>query len=239
MRAAPMPLYEQIRQDIADTIADGTWTAGERLPSETELAVQFGVSQGTVRKALDALSARGIVQRRQGKGTFVAAFTPETVLFHFFRFTRESGAATTPQSRVLSCRRERASRGESEALNLERDARVVRIHRTRLLDGRPVINEWIVVPLALFPALGASTAASLPNTLYQHYEGQFGISVHRAHETLRAASASAEDATVLGIGRGTPVLEITRTAHALNGTPIEHRVSRCDTTDHVYANDLI
>ena len=238
MRPVQVPLYDQVRQDIAERIASGAWAAGELLPSEMELARTFGVSQGTVRKALDGLSARGIVQRRQGKGTFVAAFTPESVLFHFFRFVRDNGDRATPKSQVRSCRRERPNRDEVTALQLGRDARVVKIHRVRLLDGRPAINEWITVPLALFPALGASTADSLPNTLYQHYEGKFGVSVHRAHETLRAVSASSEDAAVLAIAVGEPILEVTRMAYGLNGNPIERRISRCDTTAHAYASEL-
>ncbi len=66
------PLYQQIKSLLTQSLSRSEWKAGDALPSETELALRFKVSQGTVRKAIDELAADKLLVRRQGKGTFVA-----------------------------------------------------------------------------------------------------------------------------------------------------------------------
>ena len=74
--------------------------------------------------------------------------------------------------------------------------------------------------------------------LYELYEKQFGITIHSADEQLRAVSASEEDAGLLSISPGTPLLSIERVARTLDKTPVELRISRCDTSGHHYRNTL-
>jgi GntR family transcriptional regulator len=78
------PLYAQVRQLLRERIRSGTWRPGQLLPNEFEIADEFGVSQGTARKALDALAQDGLVVRRQGRGTFVVEHTPAHVMFRLF-----------------------------------------------------------------------------------------------------------------------------------------------------------
>ena len=78
------PLYKQVYDVLVRRIAEGAWRPAEALPSEQALAAELNVSQGTVRKALDALVAENLVYRRQGKGTYVAEHTQEHALFRFF-----------------------------------------------------------------------------------------------------------------------------------------------------------
>lgn len=218
-------------------LIEGVWKPGTALPSEMQLALEFGVSQGTVRKALDELAAENLVVRRQGRGTFVAEHDSDRALFHFFHLVGEDGSRQLPESRVLSCRHGRAARAEAVRLDLGSGAKVVRIDRVRDLVGTPAILESIAAPLAVFPDLGRNGA--LPNTLYALYESRYGVTVARAEEKLRAVAADAADARVLGIALGAPLLEIDRTAFALDGRPVEWRRSRCDTQHHHYLAELV
>src|SRR3712207_8929619 len=85
------PLYRQVRDVLVKRIADGVWQTGQILPSEPEIAQDLGVSAGTVRKALDEMTAENLVVRRQGRGTFVARHDDTRILFQFFKLTPDSG----------------------------------------------------------------------------------------------------------------------------------------------------
>lgn len=234
---APRPLYVQVRELMIGRMIQGVWKPGAVLPSEVQLAEEFGVSQGTVRKALDALAAENLVIRRQGRGTFVAEHDDERTLFHFFHLVGEDGSRQLPGGTQLSCRAGRASRTEAARLDLERGAGVIRLRRTRDLGGVAAIYEAISVPAALFPGLGGE--GELPNTLYELYEARYGVTIARAEERLRAVEAPGDAAALLGLKPGAPVLEIDRVAFALDGRPAEWRVSLCDTRHHHYLAELV
>ena len=239
-RRAPdfRPLYAQVQDLLVERLASGHWRPGDLLPSEPRLAEEFGVSQGTVRKALDRLADRNVVVRRQGKGTYVASYTPDRALFHFFHLVADDGERELPESRVVSRRSGRALHLERERLGVAEGAGVVRIVRVRSLRGRAVLAERISVARELFPGLEALAEEDLPNTLYALYESRYGLSVARAEERLKAVEADAEDAALLGLAEGTPLLEIDRVALSYDQRPLEWRVSRCDTRRHHYLSLL-
>ena len=95
------PLYRQVRDLLVRRIADGIWQAGQPLPSESEIALDLGVSQGTVRKALDEMTAENLVVRRQGRGTYVARHDDARILFQFFKLVPDTGERSFPESRML------------------------------------------------------------------------------------------------------------------------------------------
>ena len=229
------PLYRQVREGLLRRLAEGAWPAGAMLPSEQVLAAELGVSQGTVRKALDALVAENLLVRRQGRGTFVALHDESRILFQFFRLVSETGERQFPESRVLRVGAGRASAEERARLALAARARVVRIRRVRALAGRPCIAESIVLPASLFPGL---IERPLPNNLYGLFAEKYGIGIARASERLRAVALGASDATLLGVAQGTPALAIDRLALAIDGRRVEWRVSHCLTTHVHYASDL-
>lgn len=239
-RPEKQPLYAAVRDAVLERIGSGLLAPGDMLPSEFSLADEFHVSQGTVRKALDDLAQRNLVVRRQGKGTFVAAHTPERALFHFFHIVADDGTRELPtKSRVLSCRRRRPDRNEADALKLSRTDRVVEIRRIREMDGKAAITETVSVPGQWFPDLDKRAIEEVPNELYQLYEERYGITVHRASEKLRAVAANADDAAALGIKPGSPLLEISRVAETLDGRPVELRVSRCLTDSRHYQSVIV
>jgi GntR family transcriptional regulator len=233
------PLYRQVHEVITRRISGGEWAPGTVIPSELRLAEELGVSQGTVRKAIDELVGSNVLVRQQGKGTFVAIHDIRRALFHFFHIVGNDGHRVLPHSRVLTCRRLRATRPQAEALNLPAGARVIRIERTRDLNRQPTIVESILLPAEWFPDLGKSRTEDLPNTLYELYEERYGVTIHRAEEHLRAVGATPGDAELLDVREGHPLLEITRKAYTLDGTPVELRVSRCLTTHHHYQSSFV
>jgi GntR family transcriptional regulator len=230
------PLYRQVRDILLERIGDGVWRPGEPLPSEQALARDLGVSQGTVRKVLDALTAEGLVERRQGKGTFIAENTQGRSLFRFFRMARRTGERVIPE-RLSETVRLRAARAiDQKRLDLDRGARVVEINRIRTIDGLPAVLETIVVPALLVP--GLETRRPLPNTLYSLYQSDYHLNIVSAQEDLHPDLATTADARDLGIPAGSPVLCVDRIAYALPDTKVEWRLSRIASRDLVYTVTL-
>ena len=229
------PLYRQVYDTLLRRLADAVWQPGQILPSEGVLAAELGVSQGTVRKALDALTADSLLVRRQGRGTFVAEHDDKQSVFRFFKLRPDGAVAGTPSSRVVSIAEAAATLDERDRLALLRNARVVRMERVRALDGRPCLVETIAVPATLFPGLAAM---ELPNTLYSLYATRFGITIATAHERLKAIALAPDKAPLLGVPAGIPVLEVDRVAVDLEDRPVEWRLSTCLTEDIHYASVL-
>jgi GntR family transcriptional regulator len=228
------PLYRQVRDILVRRIADGVWQPGEAIPSENDIALDLGVSQGTVRKALDEMAADKIVVRRQGRGTYVAKHDDERMLFKFFKLVPDSGERSFPDSRTISAEQvhdEEASR----ALGLRPSDPVLRLCRIRSMLTQDCIFEIIHLPAQMFPGL---LDRELPNNLYDLFAREFGITIGRSSEKLRAVAARATEAEALGLAIGTPLLCIDRIAYALDGRRIERRISLCRTETMHYLSDL-
>ena len=219
------PLYAQVRERLIDRIRSGEWKPGQLIANEFEIAAEFGVSQGTARKAIGDLAAEGLVVRRQGRGTFVVEHTPAHVLFRFFNMFDEDGAAVIPDSRDIESASAPASEEECRALGLDDGMQVIRITRTRTRDGAPLMRETISLPEALFP--GLADQPQVPNTLYDLFQKEYGVLVMRTDDRLSAAAADADVAAQLGIAPGTPLLRVDRIAFGLDDVAVEWRVSLC------------
>lgn len=230
------PLYRQVYDIIVRRVAQGVWRPGEALPSEQSLARELGVSQGTMRKVLDALAAESVLDRRQGKGTFIAQNTAERAQFRFFRLVRPGGTRLTPAFGSESAQIRVARAIERQRLELARDARVVEISRVRLIEGTPAVRERIVLPVAMFP--GIEKRMPLVNSLYALYQSAFGVTIVATHEELTAALANSEDHAQLGIDAGSPILVIDRIAVGLTNRKVEWRTSRVSSGNLVYAITL-
>ena len=233
-----IPLYLQIIEFLISRISNGEWKPGDVIPSEINLARELDVSQGTVRKAITELVESNVLTRRQGLGTFVSNHDIDRALFHFFHISDNSGKKVLPDSEVVSCRRTKATKYEASRLALQTGERVIKIKRIRKIGSSPTIIETIVLPEGPFKGLGTDEDCQLPNMLYELYEKQYGITIHSADERLRAISATSQDAASLGIEQGSPLLVIERVAMSLDKTPVELRISRCDTRGHYYQNTI-
>lgn len=236
-RPISQPLHRQLRDLMMARIDAGEWPPGTYLPPEIQLAQDYGVAVGTLRKALLDLAAEGVVQRRQGKGTVVTSHDSDAALFRFFNMRTPDGNTMRPESRVLSRRQRRATAVEAAHLGISAGTDVICITRVREVEGVPILYEHILLDAARFGPL-MQVPETLPNTLYQLYQSEFGATVHRAEEHLRAVASTRTAAAELGVAIGTPLLEITRRALDYNANPIELRVSLVCTQNLYYKTDV-
>jgi len=238
--AAPAfrPLYEQIKILITQSLIAGEWKPGEAIPSEMELAQRFRVSQGTVRKAIDALASEHILVRRQGKGTFVASHSEPQYQYRFLRVLPDSGEKLHPQNKLLELRKGRASAEVARALQVKAGSPVQVIRRVLYFSGKALILDEIVLAASTFPGLSVAKLEEFRGSMYSFYESVFGLRMIRAEERLRAVAADAATARHLEISPGTPLLCVDRIAYTYGDRPVEWRRGLCRTEGYSYTNEL-
>lgn len=223
------PLHLQVKASISAGLLDGTWKPGDKLPTETELSRRFGVSEGTIRQAVIALVKEGRLSRRSGKGTFATRPNFERSFARFFRF--RGGGDTEPEYRVHVVKLEKGAAADASIrahLGLASAAKVLAIHRTIEQDGVVVVHYVSYLSQREF---GDLASAQLENAaLYDVIESRHGVHIVRVVETLRAREAFAEDAAVLNVKRGAPVIAIERIAYTHGERVVEVRraVGRSD-----------
>jgi GntR family transcriptional regulator len=233
------PLYVQIEALIVEGLDAGEWRPGEAIPSEMELAARFRVSQGTVRKAIDALAAANLVVRRQGKGTFVATHTEEeSSMFRFLRIRRDDGRAEYPASRLIDVRRAKAPAEKARLLELKTGEPVIVLRRVLEFEEEPVVLDEIVLPAALFKGLTRAKLEAYRGSIYSFFETRFGVRIVRAREKLTAIAADAATAQVLKLRPGDPLLAVERVTSTYGDRPVEWRRGLCSTRHCHYVNEL-
>ncbi|MDB5803312.1 MAG: GntR family transcriptional regulator [Betaproteobacteria bacterium] len=233
------PLYQQIKGLITQGLESGQWKPGDMIPSEIELAGRFGVSQGTVRKAVDELAAEHLLVRRQGKGTFVASHTEPRTQFRFLRLTPNQGEPRYPESTILECKRARAPADVSRALELKAGEPVITIKRVLAFDGVPCVLDELWLPGGLFKGLTAERLTESKAPLYSLFESEFGTKMIRADEQVRAVAAAPADARLLRVAPGSPLLSVERLTYTYGDKPVEVRKGLYITRDYHYHNELI
>lgn len=234
-----LPLYRQIKALVLSSLEHGEWKPGEAIPSESELAARYRVSQGTVRKAIDELAGENLLVRRQGRGTFVATHGEPRQQFRFLRLAPDHGEPGPYESRAFECRRGRASVEAARALELKPGEPILVIRRVLLFGGAPTVLEDITLPGAQFKGLTAERLAEHEGeSIYHLYESDFGTRMIRADERLKAAAADAGAARLLGVAEGTPLLSVERIAFTYGDRPVEWRRGLYRTDKHHYRNAL-
>ncbi len=236
-------MYRQIKGLITRGLQHGDWKPGELIPSESDLARRFGVSQGTVRKAVDELAAEGLLLRRQGRGTFVSTHHEERVKFRFLRLVpdvaEDARALPQPMERqFLECKRTRASQDVARMLGIRSGESVTQIRRLLLLAGNPVVYEDIYLPGPAFRALTAERLESYRGPLYALFESEFSTRMVRAEEKLRAVNATEQEARLLRVKEGEALLLVERLSFSYGELPAEYRRGLYDTRHHHYRNEL-
>lgn len=234
--AAGAPLYRVAKRSLLRAIESGEVAPGRALPSESVLAAAFGVSIGTLRRAVDELVAEHILVRQQGRGTFVAMHSADRFLFQFFHVERADGLREVPQVELLSFTRVRLDEELAGALSARAGDAAISIENRLTLQGRPVVHDQLTLPASLFRGLTETRLVKRSSTIYQLYQSEFGITVVRAEERARAVAADRASARVLGVSVGAPVLQVRRTALTFNDKPVEHRVSTIHTALHDYVS---
>ncbi|MDV6260249.1 GntR family transcriptional regulator [Rhodococcoides yunnanense] len=216
-----LPLHARLKDDLNGRIVANEWGPDVALPSEAELAAAYDVSVGTMRRVLGDFVADGLLDRRQGRGTFVRRPTFDNAFFRFFRARGDGNRV--PDARILARVRHAASDDIARALNHDGD--VVHIHRIREHDATPFLVEDIWLPLPRFDSIADMDIADIGPLLYPAYEQHSGVIVGSATEDLSFGATDPEIAAELGCQPDEALVRIERTARTHAGDVVEHRVS--------------
>ena len=218
-----LTLYTKVEETIAAEIADGEYGPGDQLPTEDELLQRFEVSRITVRRAIQNLVQRGLLEIRRGRGTFVLEPRIEAELTKLSGFVEDMNAAGRKASaRVLSQSVVSATALIAERLRLGRGTRVMRIERVRLADGQPVSFDQTFLPLALGRKIVRNDLRTHP--IFTLLEEKYGVSLLEADYALEAVAASKVVSEALQVTVGTPIFQIERTSRTTNYEPIDYEV---------------
>jgi len=232
------PLYRQIKGLIIQALEAGEWRPGEAIPSETELAVRFGVSQGTVRKAVDEMAAENLLLRRQGKGTYVATHADPRAFFRFLRLIPLVGAIEHTSSHPLDCWRAKAGQEAARTLAINPGDPIIIVRRVLEFSDKPVVVDEIYLPGETFAGLTLDMLKDSQVSLYSLFESRFGIRMIRAEERIRAVAADRANAELLKVAEGSPLLSVERVSFTYGDRPMEWRRGLYSTAEHCYYNDL-
>jgi GntR family transcriptional regulator len=218
----PVPLYYQISQQIREQILRGDLSPGDQLPTEKELQEQFDVSRATIRRAISDLVYAGLLERKRALGTIVARGKVEGTLYGFGSFTTEiMQRGLTPKSRILELGIEHAVSPISGFLGVDDGEPVMTLDRMRIVDDVPVAVESVYVPSRLVPGIQRSDFSEdgKRQSTYFVFEDQFGLRLFRAEDTIEAVALEPEEARLLELAKGYPVLLRTRVAFTTDDVP--------------------
>lgn len=215
------PLYERVETVLASDIADGSLPPETQLPSEDGLVARFKVSRTTVRKAVQNLVERGLVEVRRGKGTFVTQpkITQElTELTGFVEDMRAVGR--TPTARLLDKRLVAADEIVANHLALAPGTLVVRLRRVRLADGVAMSFDETYLPRELGEKVAENDLATEP--IFALLESKYDTPLIEAEYKLEAAAADAVAAEALQVSVGSPIFLIERTSYTAGNRPVDY-----------------
>lgn len=215
---AVTPLYVQLMETIETKIQSGEFQPGQRLQSESEMAKTYGVSIITVRNAVSGLVEKGLVEKKQGKGTFVckAKFTKDVKkLQGFSEMCRHLGMR--PGGRMLENRLIEADEKVRGLLGLGKGAQVIFISRVRFGDGEPVAIENNYFPVRYAFLLEEKFD---DNSLFDCLREKAGVTVSVSEKRIELCRATAKEAELLGLSRGTPLLFIKSVAYTKDREPV-------------------
>lgn len=220
-RRSVVPLYYQIQQHLLQDIRSGKFKPGKPVPSEAMISKRLGVSRMTARQALKSLCHLGVAYSQRGKGTFVSRIKLEKEFRHVLSFSEEMAArGSRPRSRLLAFDCITPSDEIAEALHLSPDQQVIRLRRVRMADSLSMAVECTHLPLHLCPDLAEKFDPR--NSLYAFLTQRYGIKIELTDEVVEAGLASAEEARLLRIRKGSPVFLFTRTSYGQSSLPVEY-----------------
>ena len=234
-RFSTRPLYLQVRDALASRIAMGEWKPNAAIPNEGDLAREFGVSSGTMRKALDLMEGERLLTRRQGRGTFVNDQSSDELAVRYSNIRTADGERITGEVEQVSITQGSAITTECGRLRLRPDDKVWRIRRVRMHKGEPLMIEDVVMPAALFPDLDEQKELSSRIVVLAQ---QYGILLGKGDERVSIGAASTEVAETLKIKPGVPILLLDRLVHDLSGRAVEWRVGIGHFSDKYYLAEI-
>src|ERR1700733_7433345 len=218
---AEAPLYGKVEEVLASEVARGDHRPGDRLPSEDELLARFGVSRITVRRAIQNLIQRGVVEILRGRGTFVLAPKVSQELTKLTGFVEDMDThGRKVSARVVSQGGVGANARVAQHLRISKGTRVMRIERVRLADSVPMSFDETYLPLEIGKEIVRNDLRVRP--IFTLLEEKYGFPLTEAEYKLEAVSASARVAEALTVREGSPIFRIERTSFTKGGQPIDY-----------------
>lgn len=218
----PVPHYRRIEQQLRARIAG--MKVGDPLPSDAELVAEFGVSRMTARNAMQRLTDEGLVVRVPGRGSFVAEPPSHRRADRLMTFSREmERRGRTPSSLLLAREVRPATPADALALGVEPGEGVVLLRRLRCADGEPMAVETAILDARTAPVV---MAEDLANGSLHEALAQSGLHLRRGTATIVAEAATDEDARLLNVEAGEPLLVERRIILDGHARPVEATESR-------------
>lgn len=234
-RFSTRPLYLQLRDALAERISQGEWKPGTAIPNESDLAREFGVSSGTMRKALDMMEGEHLLTRRQGRGTFVNDQSSDEMAMRFNNIRGKDGERLRGRVRTIEITQGKATDKERDRLGLQPLEPVYRARRVRSHNDRAFMVEEASFPASLFPGL---VDMKNPPHRITGLSQQYGVLLGKAEERISVAAVEGAVATELGLQPGTMVMVLDRLVHDLDGRPVEWRTAYCNFAEQYYLAQL-
>ena len=212
------PLYVQLMEELETSIRNGVYKPGDKIMTETEMAKEYGVSLITVRKAVGSLMEKGLVVRKQGKGTFVTKPKYSRNMKKLQSFTEMcEQMGVKPGARVLENRLIAADKKVADRLGIEPGSNVVYISRLRLVDGEPVQVEKSYFPLKYAFLLEEDLN---DGSMFECLKEKAGAKVASSEKMIELCRATAEEAALMDVKKGDYLLFVKSTAYDENGEPM-------------------
>ena len=214
------PKYSQIITYYQELIEKGKLQEEEQMPTESEIGVLFNVSRITVRQALDGLQQLGYIYKVQGKGSFVSSKKTGMQLNQLKGFSEEMrNLGLEPSTILVKLEMIHPTENVANALGIDASQQIYAITRVRCADNTRMALEYVHIPFSRFPGL---ENYDLTTSLYTLLNEKYRCFTSKAVQSIQAGEASREDARLLQIKAGAPVLRITRTTYTREGVPFEY-----------------
>ncbi len=215
---AVTPLYKQMEDLLMERIASGEFQPGDRLPSVEELANECGVSVVTVRRAIDNLSQKDVVTKKQGKGTYVNAWVFRRNFSQVLSFTEACRLNNTkPGARVLALEILDSMEDVTEKLERIGENRVIHVQRLRLVDDKPISIETNYFPMSFAYLLEEDLNDT---SLFEIIRRRTGIEIAHSRREFQVCRANETEAELLQIGVGMPLLLVDSVAYTSDYKPV-------------------
>lgn len=223
-KASPVPYYYQLRQLLEEAVATGALSVGDQIPTEASLCDRFDVSRTVVRQALSDLERTGLVTRQKGKGTFVAPPKVAEFVAQTLTSLHEdlSARGERLETKVLRLEVEPVTPHVAEKLELGESEQIVLLERVRSLRGEPLVVTTAYMPHSICGSILELDMSD--RSLFETYERELGLKLHRGTRAIEAETASAEVAKHLGVAEGAPVLVFSGVTYVEDGRAIEYFV---------------
>lgn len=230
---APLPAYYKLQMELLRGIENGRWAPGEAIPPERRIAEDFGVSLGTVNRALVNLVNDGYLKRMQGKGTYVAGTTIPLESVRYTRLRQDFGDSDPRfKIKVLTLKEVPGFQPANRLLKLRDTSKLWEVRRRFVNRKGPLMYYVSYLPHRLFKDLDKTIIPLMEKTtLYESIEKKYGLPTIFNQELFSAVAADQQVAEVLEIEVGSMVLKIEMLSFTYKEKPYEYRVSYCNTQD--------